>query len=240
MDLRLHSIKVLLILGAFSCIMSGCFELVDPEADNYPTLRCPNNITGLTVGLRDRWGYYYISFEETRCLSKKNLERFDDNDYRDEVMKDVISYVRKDKRWIKDYSGPNLIDCGIRDEVRVYADTVLFGLPAGENLIDHFIVEGNSLLCSYPDYQVLNLVKRGSSLKDLFVPGTVMPDLLNACFFHVSSYPEVVPKEFTLTVEIPIDATDWDEFDWMVRTEKYIPLENQRTLVGSVLVKANR
>lgn len=237
MATRHYNIRVFFAIVAFLLLLSGCSK-VDRTAENYPTLQCPNNITGLSVVLNEKLGDYSIRVNETKSLSEKRLDKHDMMDYRDEVMKDIIHYVLKDRRWAVDYTGPNLLDCGIQGEVSVYADKELFGLPAGENLIDHCIVEESLLQCSYPDYQVVKLVKKGALMKDFFSPGIALPYMRNVRF-HFDSFPESVPDEFTLTVEIPINATDWDSFWWTARTENYVSLDNNRTLVGSVVVKRN-
>ena len=229
MVLRHYRILALYFIIALTSV-SSCFGgLYDTEADNYPTLECPNNIDSLCIKVRkDGWGYYSLELITSDQIILKDPANWEGElEYRDDVMKDIIDYVHKDKRWVYDYTGPNLVDCGIQGEVLFYADTTLFGLPAGENLIDYCEVEGGFLQCSYPDYQVIEYIGRSTPMREFFSRGTALPNM-NPIGFHFSSIPMVVPRSFSLTLEIPIEITDWDSFAWTKRTDKFVHNEKER------------
>ena len=109
---------------------------------------------------------------------------------------------------VRGFRETSVFDGGITSSPAVYADKTLFGLTAGENLIDYFEVYRlltHYLFC-YPEYTLkcsfANLDVE-MPLSELYSPGTM---LLPACNFRFREIPSEKYESLTLTIDIPVTA----------------------------------
>lgn len=228
-----------LLVFAVSACSFGKEELVT----SIPTLMCPNNISGLKIITREHSGYFSLYFDDVNCInvkmySKKAVDEWED--YLHDKLQYLRDYVELDrKKGKKNYDGPSLMDCGISGEVLIYSDVDMLGMKAGENLIDFFKLDSQFLVCSYPDFKAVELVNTGTPLKDCFSVGTALP---NFTFFDESPFSFYcsdnagLPSEFNLSIEIPIELTDWSVFSWTERGKDFFKQDTKRVLSGTVTV----
>ncbi len=147
--------------------------------------------------------------------------------------------------WNTDYSHRNFTYAGIAEGTRIYADRVLWGREAGEDLSDMFLIpryfNHNPIIASYPEFSVLYTPedKFPATFRDFTSKrialngiGQILVDL---------SFVEIPPEDFdtvTFTVEIPVDIEYF--FDYAPEIYEQHPMlkpEGRRLLKGSTTVK---
>lgn len=145
----------------------------------------------------------------------------------------------------KQFFGDDFIDCCIDGSVSLTADSPLFGRVAGENLVDIATITeitSNGLICQYPDFNVLGIVKIEDSLGSLFPEGCYLPMFLrdDHCpyLYLAFSLPECHSgTSFTLSLDIPISGDGWLKrgFEYTLYNS-FTPLPDNRTLHGEVVI----
>lgn len=134
---------------------------------------------------------------------------------------------------------------GLRNGARIYADKILFGRKAGDNLSDKFKLyyyfpEYSNIL-SYPDWKILypsDAVDKPKLFSEFAVEGVLLcgfpSPFHRICFNEI---PEEDYNEITFYIEIPITAEylyDYQESDY---EEYQIPKPGDRVLMGKVKVR---
>ena len=159
-------------------------------------------------------------------------------------MANLNRFLDKDTNLGVKHWAPRFFDGGIAGHTRVTADCQLFGIPAGENLIDHCVVVrlGQTLrfLCRYPSFEVIKVVESESlgvlGLKEYLGEDLVLPDVFGEgdLVFAFDSVPEERPDQMTLTLSVPVEYESWSRFDWveLLNPDGILPVK--RNIEGSV------
>lgn len=131
---------------------------------------------------------------------------------------------------------------GISEGARIYADKVLWGRAAGEDLGDMFAIPHyhNDVIVSYPDFEVL--YGHGDKLPETFREFTSESIALNSIGTSVVclSFLEVPQEELdtvTFTIEIPVDVKYYESYPQEIYKTYNLKPEGIRLLKGSVKVK---
>ena len=134
---------------------------------------------------------------------------------------------------------------GIAEGATIYADRVLWGREAGEDLSDMFLIpryfNHNPIIASYPDFSVLYTPedKFPATFRD-FTSKRVALNGIGQILVDLS-FVEIPPEDFdtvTFTVEIPVDVEYF--FDYAPEIYEQCPNlkpEGRRLLKGSRTVK---
>lgn len=147
--------------------------------------------------------------------------------------------AEKDPSIGNSYWGPGFYDCCIISDITVTADCTLFGIPAGDNLVDHCRMTGvdkrSHYICSYQDMVPIGLWKENMPLASYLAKGNALPVMGDFAAFTFDSIPEDMPESFILTISIPIQYNSWASFFWT--SPNNIPLLPQsRSLEDSIEV----
>lgn len=132
-------------------------------------------------------------------------------DYIEERFMNLAPIVTKDPDFVAmHFDAPAYFDAGVKDEVRVYSDKIMYGLNAGEDLSEHVIMYNisshSNFNASYPDLRYLGKVVPGDKIRDYFKVGGAIHGTEDYLTFD--SIPNDMPDEFTLTIEIPVELNE--------------------------------
>ena len=135
---------------------------------------------------------------------------------------------------------------GVNGHARIYADKVLFGVPAGEDLNEHFVVKptrGSRFIVTYPDYHIVSNSFEENRLwafDECFAEGTAVN---NGHALQLNEAPSETYDEITFTLEIPmlgdcLHTAIWgDDYPDDFYEKGYVRRSEPRVLQGSVTVK---
>ena len=124
----------------------------------------------------------------------------------------------------------------VRETPRVYADKVLFGKSAGEDISSYFSIVSTSALfrCAGPEYQVLER-GRGSRLpwSDYFSEGVMLPLMM---FFRSTMMPEELTEDYDVTLTFVFPVTIEHYWSWLLEQYSNPNAEESWTDTDMVLV----
>ena len=132
---------------------------------------------------------------------------------------------------------------GIADGAKIYADKILWGRDAGEDLGDMFAIRWyyNDVIVSYPDFRVLYgpSDKHPETFRE-FTSQRIALNGIQACVTSLT-FAEIPPEVLdtvTFTVEIPIDVEYFKDYPpEMYEQHPNLKPEGRRLLKGSTTVK---
>lgn len=183
---------------------------------------------------------FCLSTEHSTFLTEMYLEEYYDDirNFRIRVQA-LQEAVDKDENVGTDIWGAAFYDCGISSDISVSANCDLFGIPSGENLVNHCLTLAvdhmSHYIASCPDFLPSGTWENGMPLSNYLAQGNALPCMGDFIVFAFDSIPEDMPNRFTLTVNIPIHYTSWESLPW-TRTNGKPLLPEDRVLEASVEV----
>ncbi len=103
-----------------------------------------------------------------------------------------------------------------RDSIRVYADKVLFGKNAGEDLSSFFTIFYTTAMfkCAGPEYRILKEGRCiGSLLNEYFLEGVMMPTEM---YFCSTMMPEELTEDYKVTLTFVFPVTIEHYWSWLL------------------------
>lgn len=161
--------------------------------------------------------------------------------YLTERVSSLQDFVLSDPNIPQKYYAPGFFDCGIADDISIFADCLLFGKPAGTDISEHFMVLNTDkrvrFSCLYPSLELVQVWTRPTPLPDYLKKGQIVP---NGDFFVIAweSLPEDMPSVFHLTLRVPVSYESWLRFTWIEKSGEYERLPEKRNIEGTVEVRA--
>lgn len=146
----------------------------------------------------------------------------------------LIEYEDQDTRFLHYYFA------GIVEGSKIYADKMLWGREAGEDLGDMFAIPFyyTDVIVTYPEFYILygREDKHPETFREFFSDTTA----LCSPVITVLTFAEIPPEEFdtvTFTVEIPVDVEYYEDYSpEMYEMHPTLKPEGRRLLKGSVTV----
>lgn len=158
---------------------------------------------------------------------------FEGSEYTKDRLSGITSFIRNDDDYKKQHNyAPYYFDVGVLNPIRVYSNTPVFGIPAGEDISEHVIVVDlsvrNMYCASFPDFNFIRRNKKGMNIRDYYEPGSAI--LSDWVIFSFDRIPDDMPKELTLTIEIDVVLNDsWFNFPWyhLIDKSNYKPITDK-------------
>ena len=171
---------------------------------------------------------YYVGSEEWRAYNEWAYSFIDNGlltAYQESVTKSTFTYA------------------GISDGARIYADKILWGRDAGEDLGDMFAIAFyfNDIIATYPEFYVLYgpFDKHPETFREL-TSSRIALNSIGGCvaYLKFAETPPEVLNTVTFTVEIPIDVKYYTDYPpEMYEQHPNLKPEGRRLLKGSTTVK---
>ena len=223
-----------LAIATFSLIACVSCESIEQESGlSFISIAPPDFLEGFSLTQCNRDDMYHIdncSTKETFAISLhlsifEHTERIvphfsisgtessaNNFSYTGGRLSKIKEYVYSDPDFLKIYIGPWYMDAGILSEIKVFADKSLFGRAPGEDISDHVILneldQRSYIIASFPDADFLGKAEPGMYIKDYLKVGTLIPGDVNIASFVFDELPSDLPKDFSITFEIPLDLAE--------------------------------
>ena len=227
--------KILLFLTPIAAVLSvhSCKKIDGDILFDYGDIIPPEYLTEFSLLQCNRYDMYH----ERESNYLRNEFAFSLSSYtpqRDQIMSFINTVGQASQYFADRYSkveesfsangisftssnpAPVYYDAGIRDEVRVYSDKVLFGCAPGQDFSNHVFVcqtgQRCTYACSFPEFDYSGKIIDNMNIRDYFKVGTaILADIVSFAFDVI---PEDLPNDFRLTIEIPVvNNTPWGDLN---------------------------